>query len=85
MRQRHNLLSQDPGWTPLDEEHGNAFGQALRDAVNASKPRTSGRNIFRLIEGEHVSLCQTPSVEALAEVVEVLPSGLKVRDRRRIR
>jgi hypothetical protein len=73
------------GWEPLGEEKGNAFGQALRDAVTAGTPKTSNRNIFRLVEGENVSLCQTPSVEALAEVVEVLPSGLKVRDRRRIR
>lgn len=83
-RQRHDLLSHDPGWTPLGEEKGNAFGQALRDAVKAAKPRTSGRNIYRLIEGQEVSLHQGKA-KAAHETVSVLPSGVRVVDRRRVR
>jgi hypothetical protein len=84
-QRRHDLLSHDPGWTPLDEEKGSAFGQALRDAVEAARPPSSSRNIFRLVEGEHVPLNRQGKAAEACETVEVLPCGAVCTDRRRVR
>jgi hypothetical protein len=80
-RQRERAWRSDPG-APWGEEQGKAFGRALHAAGVAARPRTPGRNIVRLVEGAEVHVRQ-PVVEASAEVVQGLPSGLTVTDRRR--
>jgi hypothetical protein len=85
-QRRHDLFSHDRGWTPLDEEKGSAFGQALRDAVKAATPKMSARNVYRLVEGQAVSIHQGHRQAAEAcETVEILPSGTHVTDKRRVR
>jgi hypothetical protein len=76
-------LQGHPGWEPLDEEKGNAFGQALRDAVTAARPKTSARNVCRLLQGEAVSLQQGQAAETV-ETVTMLENGTKITDRRRV-
>jgi len=56
---------------------------ALRDAVEAARPRTSSRNLYFLVEGEAVSLHRGKAA-AVHETVEILPSGVRVVDKRRV-
>jgi hypothetical protein len=85
-RQRRHDLRSEHGWEPLGEqEEGNTFGQALRDAVKAATPKTSGRNIVRLGERDVLREQGHQRPAEAYETVETLPCGAVCTDRRRVR
>jgi hypothetical protein len=83
VRRRHDLRSDDPGWEPLAGE-ASPLLRALQAAMHAAA-ETSARNVFRLVEEQEVSLQQGKAAAEAYERVEILPSGLRVVDRRRVR